>query len=93
MSDPKDLLLAELGEVKGQLKMMVQLMQSHHESTHQRIEDFRHAVEGRLTGVEARVTTLEGHERSTAMKSAGSGALSGAIMGGAVELIKFIANH
>lgn len=85
--------LVQLAEVKGQLASMQQLMSQNHESTHQRINDFRHAVEGRMAGVEARVGTLEGNERGTAIKAAGGGALSGAFMAAGVELLKFLSSR
>lgn len=88
--DPNATVLVELAEVKGQLKLMVQMMQQNHESTHQRINDFRHAIEGRLSGVETRVATIEKNERGTALRGAGSGALSGAIMGAAIEALKHL---
>lgn len=85
--------LVELAEVKGQLKLMIQLMQQNHEATHQRINDFRHAVEGRVANVETRMSTLETNERTTALKGAGSGALAGAITGAAIEAMKFFAGR
>jgi hypothetical protein len=93
MSDNNTSVLVELAEVKGQLRIMTQLMQQNHEATHQRINDFRHAVEGRVANVETRMATLETNERTTALKGAGSGALAGAVMGGAIEAIKFFAGR
>ncbi|MES2946222.1 MAG: hypothetical protein V4772_25410 [Pseudomonadota bacterium] len=78
--------LVKLGEVDGQLKLMAQMMQQHHDSTNRRIEDMRHSVEGQIEGVERRVETLEQNERSTAIRSAGSSAL----VLGAIEVIKFL---
>jgi hypothetical protein len=91
--DNHSVLLAHIGKLEGQLAVMTQLMQQNHESTHQRINDFRHAIEGRITGVEARVVTLEGNERSTAIKAAGGGALSGALATAALKLIEYIATR
>jgi len=91
--DNHSVLLAHIGKLEGQLAVMTQLMQQNHESTHQRINDFRHAIEGRITGVEARVFPLEGNERSTAIKAAGGGALSGALATAALKLIEYIATR
>ncbi|MFI5447744.1 hypothetical protein [Polaromonas sp. UC242_47] len=88
MSDPNQQLLQQMGEVQGQLKLMMQVIQSNHDSTHQRINDFRHAIEGRLTGVEARVGVIEKNERGTAMRVASGGALAGAVVAAAIEAIK-----
>ena len=94
MSDNHDVLV-QLAQVQGQLTAMTQLMQQNHDSTHQRINDFRHAVEGRIAGVEARVDRIEasiekvgGNERASALKAAGSGAFSGAVMTAGIELLK-----
>ena len=86
-------MMAQLGEVKGQLTIMMQLMQQNHDSTHQRINDFRHSVEGRLGGVEARIGVIEKNERGTAIKSATSGALAGAVMAGGIAVLKFAVSH
>lgn len=91
-NDPNTTVLVQLGEVQGQLKMMTAMIQTNHESTHQRINDFRHATEGRLTTVEKRLEVIEINERGTAMKSVGSGAISGAVMAAGVEMIKFLAS-
>lgn len=93
MSDTSTAVLVELAEVKGQLKMMTQMMQANHESTHQRINDMRHAVEGRLDGVETRVGVLEKNERGTAIRSAGTGALAGAIAAAGIAALKGLGGH
>ncbi|WP_309679459.1 hypothetical protein [Polaromonas sp.] len=91
MSDPT--VLVELAEVKGQLKLMTQMMQQNHESTHQRINDFRHAIEGRLSGVESRVATIEKNERGTAIRGAGSGAMAGTVVTACIEALKYFATR
>jgi hypothetical protein len=93
MSDTSTAVLVELAEVKGQLKMMTQMMQANHESTHQRINDMRHAVEGRLDGVETRVGVLEKNERGTAVRAAGTGALAGAIVAAGIAALKGFGGH
>lgn len=86
---PNAAVLVELAEVKGLLKAQMQLAQQNHEATHQRINDFRHAVEGRLDSLENRVVVLEKNERSTAVKSA----TASAVTLGVLELIKFLAGR
>lgn len=88
--DPNSVILAHIGKLEGQLAVMTQLMQQHHESTHQRINDFRHAIEGRIDGVDARVMRLESNERNTAIKVASGGALSGALATAALKLIEHL---
>lgn len=93
MSDPNTVVLVELAEVKGQLKLMTQMMQQNHDSTHQRINDFRHAIEGRLSGVEARLNTVEKNERGTALRGASSGALAGSVVAASIEVLKFFSTR
>jgi hypothetical protein len=92
--------LSELGQVKGQLQMMTAMIQQNHESTHQRINDFRHAIEGRIDSVEARIGAVEGridtvdkNERGTALRAAGAGGVSAAIVAGAIEALKMLAHR
>lgn len=80
--------LIQLAEVKGQLTMIFQLIQTNHGATHQRIDDLRQTVESRFTGVEDRLEVIEKNERETAIRAAGSGAFSGAIVAGGIELLK-----
>lgn len=80
--------LVQLAEVKGQLSMIAQLIQTNHGATHQRIDDLRQTVENRFSGVETRLETIEQNERGTAIRAAGSGAFSGAIVAGAIEVMK-----
>lgn len=97
MSDPNQQLLQQVGEVQGQLKLMTQMIQQNHESTHQRINDFRQSIEGRIDGVEVRigavekrVETIDQHERSKSLRGAGGGAVAAAIVTGAIEAIRML---
>lgn len=99
MSDPNSILVMQLGEVQGTLKMMTQMIQQNQISTNQRIDDFRGATEGRLEGVDARISTIDEqiktivkNERGTALRAASSGAMSGALVAATVEAIKLLAN-
>ena len=100
MSGDNQQLLQQVGEVQGQLKLITQMIQQNHESTHQRINDFRHAIEGRIDGVAARVDgvekridTIDKNERGTALRGAGGGAVSAAIVAGAIEALKMIVHR
>lgn len=93
MSGENNEVLVGLAEVRGQLTAMTQLMQQNHDSTHQRINDFRHAIEGRITGVEARLDKVEKNERGTALKGAGGGALSAAIVAAGIEALKIFSGR
>lgn len=93
MSDTNTAVLVELGQVKGQLTLLLQMMQNNHDSTNKRIDDMRHAVEGRLEGVEGRVSVLEKNERGTAVRSAASGAASALIVSASLAAIKGLTGH
>lgn len=89
-TDPNNAVLVQLAEVKGQLGLMMQVMHQNHNTTGQRIDDFRHAIETRVQGVETRLETLEKNERGTALRGASSGAVSGAVVSGTVALIQHL---
>lgn len=86
--DPNSALLLVLAEVKGQLSNITQIIQSNQAATNQRIDDLRHALEGRLGAHESRLSRLETNERATAMKSSDMGAISGMATSMMVEAIK-----
>ncbi len=88
IKNPDASVLLQLGQVQGQLLGLTQMIQSQHDSTGKRIDDFQHAMENRLSNVEDRVAKVEGNERSTAVKAAGGSAL---VMG-AIELAKYLAS-
>lgn len=81
MSDKTETVLVEVGQIKGQLGLITQMLQANHDATNQRIDDLRHAMESRVKGVEGRVLTLEQNERSTALKASATGALAGTVTG------------
>ncbi len=100
MSDQNQQLLQQFGEVQGQLKLITQMIQQGQESTHQRINDFRQSVEGRLNsvetridGVESRMETLASNERGTALRGASSGAISGVLVSAGIEVLKLLAGR
>lgn len=91
MSDPNiTSVLIEMGQVKGQLTAMTTLLLQNHTATQTRIEDLSKSVSVRFDGVERRVATLEGNERGTAIRSAGTGALAGVIVSAALAALKGI---
>lgn len=92
MSQPETntAVLVQLAEVKGQLGLMMQVMQQNHDTTQTRIDDFRHAIETRVESVETRLETLEKNERGTALRGASSGAMGGAVASAGVALIQHL---
>lgn len=91
LAEVKGQLAAVMTMLTSQHESTQQLLNHHHSATNQRIDDLRHsmanqhvATEKRIDGVSGRVTTLEGNERSTALKAAATGALMG---GGVAALI------
>lgn len=85
-----DAVLIAMGKLEGQLSAMTNLMQQNHQATQTRIEDLSKAVGVRFDGIEKRLATLEQNERGTAMRAAGTGALSGAIVAAGIAAMKFL---
>lgn len=91
MSDPNavaNAVLVEMGQVKGQLTAMTQLLQQNHLATQTRIEDLSKSVGVQFDDVKSRLTTLEANERGTAIRSAGTGALAGAIVAAGLAALR-----
>lgn len=80
--------LTEIAAVKGQLTGIATMIQANHEASNKRLDDFRHSVEGRIGGIEERLGKLEENERGTAIRSSATGALAGAIVAGAIAVLK-----
>lgn len=80
--------LAELGEVKGQLAAITQLLTLNHASTNQRIDDLRHAMSGRMDGHESRLAVLEKNERGTAIRTAGVAVGTSALVNAGIAALK-----
>lgn len=85
--------LAQLGEVKGQLNVLSQMIASNHLATHQRIDDLRHAVGQRVDNVEGRVRVLEANERSTAVRVGSIAATSSALVAAGIEIARRLVGH
>lgn len=83
-------ILFEMGQVKGMLQGLTTQIQSNHEATKTRIEDLKQTVDTRFTAVEKRLSSVEANERATALRTAGAGALSGAIVTAAIEAFKHL---
>lgn len=85
--------LVELGQVKGQLQALTELIRQNHSATQTRIEDLSKSVGVRFDGIEKRLATLEENERGTAIRAAGTGALAGAIVAAGIAAIRGIGGH
>ncbi len=77
--------LSELGQVKGQLTVLLQVIQSNNSATNQRIDDLRDSVVDRLDSHEKRISTLEANERGTAVKAGAGAVIGGAIVSAAIK--------
>jgi hypothetical protein len=87
-----DAVLIAMGKLEGQLANMTALMQSNHVATQTRIEDLSKSVGVRFDGIEKRLATLEQNERGTALRAAGTGALSGAIVAAGIAAMKYMSH-
>ena len=83
-------MLVEMGQVKGQLTAITELIRQNHTATQTRIEDLSKSVGVRFDGIEKRLGTLEANERGTAMRAAGTGALAGAVVAAALAAMKVL---
>lgn len=88
MPEESSAIVAQLGEVKGQLTAMTQLMLANHQSTNQRIDDLKDSINTRLNGHEGRIGTLEKNERNTAIKAGTAGALAGSLAAALIAGVK-----
>jgi hypothetical protein len=83
-------MLVEMGQVKGQLTAITELIRQNHTATQTRIEDLSKSVGVRFDGIEKRLGPLEANERGTAMRAAGTGALAGAVVAAALAAMKVL---
>jgi DNA-binding transcriptional MerR regulator len=83
----KDLLLL-LGELRGDMKGIRDLLESNQQSTNTRIEDLTKVVDTRLGASEERISRLEEGERSLIWKVGGIGTTAGAVSAMLVEIGK-----
>lgn len=83
----QDLLLL-LGELRGDMKGIRDLLESNQQSTNTRIEDLSKVIDTRLSATEDRVSRLEEGERSLIWKVGGIGGTAGAIGAMLAEVVK-----
>ena len=79
------------------LAVLLQTIQQNHVSTNLRLDDLRHSIDQRFTGVddrmdriEERLERVEENERKTAIKTAAAGAASGALVSAGVAAAKMM---
>ena len=68
-----------LGEVKGQLHGIAELIKESNASVNRRLDDLKDSVDTRFNDHAHRISKLEANERSTAIKAAAIGATAGAV--------------
>ena len=85
--------LTQLGEVKGQLNLLAQMIAANHVATHQRIDDLRQSIGQRVDNVEDRVKVLEANERSTAVRVGSIAAGSSAVVAAGIEIARRLVGH
>lgn len=86
------IMLTAMAEVRGQLSTIMALLASQHESTQSRINDMQVHLGHRLNAIDNRLSTVEGHERGTAIRTAGIGAGAGGVVAAGVELARYLLN-
>lgn len=99
MASENDQVIQLLGELKGELKGMRDVITANHESAKQRTEsnhiavnqrltDMQEAMGQRLDAVEKRIEHVEVEQKNIIWKVASWSSLGGAIVAGGIELIK-----
>lgn len=95
LAEVKGQLSAVMTMLTTQHESTQQLLNHHHSATNQRIDDLRTAMtnanaatDKRIDGVSGRVSTLEGNERSTAIKASAAGALTGGVVAALMTVLK-----
>lgn len=96
--------LTDLGEVKGLLRGVTEMIRNSQESTNRRIDDLSLSINKSMDNLDARIREV-GDKADTAMNlstdtaarisrhSAWFGGGSGALVAGAVEIIKTLLSH
>ncbi len=77
-----------MGEVKGILEGIKDLIEQGNKATNQRIDDLRLSLAGRLDTHETRISKLEDKERATAIRTAATGATASLVVAAVVEGLK-----
>jgi len=85
--------LLELAAIKGQLDMMLKLLQEQHNATNRRIDDMNKSMDQRFDRLDSRVETLEDRERTTAIRTAATSAISAAVVSAGIALLKGVSGH
>lgn len=88
MPDANTQVLTLLGEIRGELRGIRQVMQANHESTQQRIDDFATANETRFKGIEERLSKMESGKHTLMIRTGVSGASAGGLVAVVVELVR-----
>jgi DNA-binding transcriptional MerR regulator len=87
-ADTNAKLLQEIAEVRGDLKTITALLQHQSQSSERRHADLKEHLSQRLDSHERRIENLEKNERSTAIKAAGLGVLSSALVTAGIAALK-----
>lgn len=99
-----DKVIADLGEVKGLLRGVTEMIRHSEQSTHRRIDDLSHNIQKNMDNLDARLRDV-GEKADAAMNlstdtaarisrhSAFFGGGSGALVAAAIEIIKAIVHH
>lgn len=91
MAEPTNVdIMVHLARIEEQNKQLTQLMINNHAAINQRLDDMKANTNTRLDSLDKRLVSLEDKERGTAIKSAGTGAISGAIAAAAMAALKHV---
>lgn len=86
-----DQVIQLLGEIKGELKGINQVIHANHSSVQQRFDDMQKSIDQRFDSIEKRVEHVESEQKNIIWKVASWSSLGGAVVAGSVELMKVLA--
>lgn len=76
-TEPNPETMRALGEVKGQLNGIAELLRESAKATNRRLDDLKESVDGRFKDHAERIHRLENNERDTAIKTGAIGVVTG----------------
>ena len=93
MTPEKELqLFQEIGEIRGALTGIQDLIQHSQAATNQRIDDLQKHVDKTMEVQNGRLVNLEKKDKQNLVNAIGGGSLSAAIIASGIELVKAISN-
>ena len=88
MATDNDQIIQLLGEIRGELRGVSEVIKNNHAAVNQRLEDMASSNERRFDAIEKRVEHVETEQKNMIWKISGWSGLGGALVAGVIELLK-----